>query len=163
MFDFEDQFYYINIEDIAQWEVSIQDLFIIALQNLSTEEVEIVEHLFDSKFNVFTLLSGDYSASYTLLIDNCLKFSIGVYGIILAIPTKGTVFIHPIQNKDILDLIPFLQPEVKKFYDEDPGNISLDYYWYYQGQFHLFGKEVQLDQEILITLPTTLKQLFNES
>jgi len=74
VFDFEDRFYYINIEDIAQWEVSIQDLFIIALQNLSTEEVEIVEHLFDSKFNVFTLLSGDYSASYILLIDNCLKF-----------------------------------------------------------------------------------------
>lgn len=161
VFDFENKFHYIRIEDAVSWEITIQDLFEIALQNILVEEIEVNETFFGNKFNVFVLFSGDFSASYALLIDKYLEFSIGKYGTLLAIPTKGTVFMHPIQTKDILELPKILQPEVEKFYNEDPGNISLDYYWYYQGKFYLFNKKFLANQQYTISLPEKLELLFS--
>ena len=162
IFDFEEQFHYIKKESTTEWKVNEQDLFEIALDNLGNEEIEAREHTFGNKFTVYVLLSGDFSAPFTLLIDKYLEFSIGTYGTLLAIPTKGTVFMHPIETKDILNLIEILHPEIENFYHEDPGNISLDFYWFFQGQFYLFKKEYYDKQQSTITLPEKLELLFNE-
>lgn len=161
IFDFEEQFHYIRKENASLWQVDENDLFEIALENLGSEEIEAKEYTFGDKFTVYILFSGDFSAPFTLLIDKYLEFSIGTYGTLLAIPTKGTVFLHPIETKDVLDLTEILHPEIEKFYHEDPGNISLDFYWFYKGQFDIFKKEYHDNQQVTITLPKKLEQLYN--
>jgi hypothetical protein len=46
----------------------------------------------------------------------------------------------------------------KKFYDEDPGNITMDFYWYHNGKFHIFPNEPEGDGYVTIDLPIELKQ-----
>ncbi|MDO9153297.1 MAG: hypothetical protein Q7U47_06265 [Paludibacter sp.] len=162
VFDFEEQFHYIKNDNASEWQVDEQDLFEIALDNLGNEEIEAKEYTFGDRFKVYILFSGDFSAPFTLLIDKYLEFSIGTYGTMLAIPTKGTVFMHPIETKEVLDLTEILHPEIEKFYHEDQGNISLDFYWFYQGQFYLFKKEYHDNQQVTINLPDKLERLYNE-
>ena len=162
IFDFEEQFHYIKKDNASQWQVNEQELFEIALENLGNEEIEAKEYTFGDNFTVYILFSGDFSAPFTLLIDNYLEFSIGTFGTLLAIPTKGTVFMHPIETKNILDLTAILYPEIEKFYNEDPGNISLDFYWFYQGRFDIFKKEYHDNKQVTISLPEKLELLYNE-
>jgi len=162
IFDFEEQFHYIRKENTSLWQVDEIDLFEIALENLANEEIEAKQYTFGDKFMVYILFSGDFSAPFTLLIDKYLEFSIGKYGTLLAIPTKGTVFLHPIETNDILDLTEILHLEIEKFYYEDPGNISLDFYWFYNGQFDIFKKEYHDNHQVTITLPKKLAELYNE-
>ena len=161
IFDFEEQFHYIRKNNAIEWKVEYEYLFRIAVDNISNEEISIKEYLFGEKFTVFILFSGDFSASYTLLIEDKIDFAIGTYGSLIAIPTKGTAFIHPIETNDVLDLIEILHPEIGKFYNEDPGNISTGFYWFYQGTFHMFGKTLNDDNTLTIKMPDRLNELYN--
>ncbi len=163
VFDFEEQFHYIRKDKAEEWQVAYEELFKIALDNISKEEIDIKEYLFGDKFTVYILFNGDFSASYTILIEDKLDFAIGTYGSLLAIPTKGTAFIHPIETKDVLDLIEILHNTIDKFYNEDPGNISTDFYWYYKGTFDTFDKIFNDDKTITIKMPDRLNEMYNES
>lgn len=62
-----------------------------------------------------------------------------------------------------MDLTEILHPEIEKFYHEDPGNISLDFYWFYKGQFEIFKKEYHDNQQVTITLPKNLNDYTMEN
>lgn len=160
--DFEEQFHYVERTKVIQWEAVEKELFEIALSNIRQEEIEIKQITFDDKYEVFALFSGDYSASYTLLIEQELDFAIGKFGSLVALPTKGSAFLYPIDTNNILDVIVTTYPTIEQFFNEDPGNISLDYYWYYQGQFEIFGKTAYEDETVTINNPNGLTKLFNE-
>ncbi|NJO90067.1 MAG: hypothetical protein HC831_14815 [Chloroflexia bacterium] len=134
-----------------------EDLFEVALQNISQESIDVRKHLFDDKFDVFVLLNGDFSASFSLLIGTHLDFAIGKYGSLIGLPTKGTVFIHPIERKDVMSLTTSLYSEMEKIYNEDPGNISLDFYWYNKKEFIGFDKMWHDDGTVTIAMPEDLK------
>ena len=112
VFDYGEKFTYLRKDKAKEWQREDEDLFEVALNNIANESIEIREHTFGGKFIVYVLLSGDFSASYTLLIRQLIDFSIGRFGSIIAIPTKGTAFIHPIESNDIMELIPILYPEL---------------------------------------------------
>jgi len=160
--DFEDRFHYIRKDEADLWEVDYEKLFKIALDNISQETVDIRKHLFDDKFDVYVLLSGDFSASFSLLIDTHMDFAIGEYGSLIGIPTKGTVFIHPLPSIDFMDLTSTLYLEMEKFYNEDPSNISMDFYWFDKKSLKLFNKTWNDNGTITISMPDELKKLVNE-
>ncbi len=160
--DFEDRFHYIRKDEANLWGVDYSKLFEIALDNISQETVDIRKHLFDDKFDVYVLLSGDFSASFSLLIDTHMDFAIGAYGSLIGIPTKGTVFIHPIISNDFMDLTSTLYQEMEKFYNEDPSNISMDFYWFDKKSLRLFNKTLNDNGTITISMPDELKKIVNE-
>ncbi len=160
--DFEEQFHYVERSKQVQWEVEEKELFEIALNNIRKEEIEIKQYSFDDKFEVFALFSGDFSASYTLLIEEELDFAIGKFGSLVALPTKGSAFLYPIDTDNALDVIVTTYPTIEQFFNEDPGNITLDYYWYYQGQFDIFEKTANEEQTVTINSPNRLTKLFTE-
>lgn len=159
--DFEEQFHYVERTKVIQWEAVEKELFEIALSNIRQEEIEIKQITFDDKYEVFALFSGDFSASYTLLIEQELDFAIGKFGSLVALPTKGSAFLYPIDTDNVLDVIVTTYPTIEQFFNEDPGNITLDYYWYYQGQFEIFGKTANEDGTVTIHNPNELTKLFN--
>ena len=91
-----------------------------------------------------------------------LAFAIGTFGSLIAIPTKGTAFLHPIETPDVLDLAAVLHPAVEKFYHEDPGNISRDFYWFYEGEYHLFDKVAKDNETVVIRMPEKLEWLLGQ-
>jgi uncharacterized protein YtpQ (UPF0354 family) len=160
--DFEEQFHYVEKNKVTQWEVEEKELFEIALNNIRQEEIEIKQFRFDDKYEVFALFSGDFSASYTLLIEQEFDFAIGKFGSLVALPTKGSAFLYPIDTDNVLDVIVATYPTIEQFFNEDPGNITLNFYWYYQGQFEIFEKTANEDGTVTINNPNELTELFNE-
>ena len=160
--EFEGKFHFIRRDEIGEWEKSESELFEIAIRNLPLDEIEAKEYEFGDKFTVFIFFSGDFSSSMMLDLKNQAEYCIGKYGTLLALPSKGTAFAHPIENGEILDLIEILNPLVQKFYNEDPGNVSTNYYWYYQDQIQIFPTE-KTDKSMLIKLPLDLAHLLENS
>lgn len=161
--DFDDQFHYVEKSKVHLWEVDEIQLFEIAKNNLRKEEIEIKQYTFEDKYDVFVLLNGDFSSSYTLIIEQDLDFTIGQFGTLIALPTKGTAFLYPISEADILDVIVTIYPAVEQCFDEDPGNISLDFFWYFNGQYEYFKKEINDDGTISISTPKNLAKLLNNN
>jgi hypothetical protein len=156
--DFHDQFHFIKRENIVEWNKSEVELFETGFANVSLEQIEISETLFKGLFNVFTFFSGDFSASFVIELEKNAGYAIGTHGSIVAIPAKGSAFVHPIENDEVMEVISALSDVTKKFFDEDPGNITTNFYWYHDGKFDLFPKE-QVDKESpRIKWPLELKE-----
>jgi len=162
VFDFEDQFHYVEKKRISEWDVLESELFVAALENIRHEEIEIKRLTFENKYEIYALFSGDFSASYTLWAEKELDFTIGRFGSLIALPTKGSAFIFPIEEEDILDVIVAIYPTVEEIFNEEPSNISLDFYWYYQGKYEVFEKTPNDDGSVNINSPRKLIDLMNE-
>jgi hypothetical protein len=160
--EFEEQFHFVRKDEIIDWNKTENDLFECAIQNLPENEIEAKEYEFEEKFTVFIFFSGDYSASLMLDLKNRANYTIGIFGTLIAIPTKGTAYAHPIANGDILELIKILDPTIEKFYNEDPGNVTTNFYWYYNDKIQIFPLE-QSENGLLISLPKDLINLINET
>lgn len=158
--EFEEKFHYVRKDNIIEWNKSYNELFEIAIQNIPEDEIKAKEYIFGEKFTVFIFLSGDFSASLMLDLKNRAEYSIGIFGTLIAIPAKGTAYAHPIENGEILELVKILDPIVEKFYNEDPGNITTNFYWYFNNQFQIFPTK-QSDKELIISMPKDLIKLIN--
>lgn len=161
VFDYEDKFMYLKEEDIAEWGQSKQTLFDEALNNIADEQITVnkVEH--GEGIEVFLFFSGDFSASFVADFDRNVSSINGTFGSLVAIPTKGTAFVSPLNDKNVsrrMELV--LQPAIK-FFNEDPGNITTSLYWYYNGQFELFPETNTKEGQVSISVPENLMLLLN--
>lgn len=160
--EFEEQFHYVRKDEIIEWEKLEDELFEIAIENLPENKVEVKEYQFGEKYTVFIFFSGDFSASLMLDLENRADYSIGKFGTLIAIPTKGTAYAHPIENGELLGLIEILDPTIEQFYNEDPGNITTNFYWYHNDEIQIFPTE-QSEKGLLISMPKDLIKLLNEN
>jgi len=87
---------------------------------------------------------------------------LGKYGSLVSIPNKGSGFVHPINHNDISLVIGDIHEMIIKFYDEDPGPISVNYYWYYNDKFYKFPISVEQEGFRTYHLPIELDKLINE-
>ncbi len=161
--DLPDKFQSLTRDMIESWEATTEELFAIAQNNVNEQEIDVKQFVLSEKFEFFAFLSGDYSASYILDFDNNADFARGVYGSIVALPTKGAVFVHPIQGLSVMECVQELLPIVLKFYHEDPGNLTTNLYWRYKGEFYVFDKKEETDGYILLHMPEELFNLLNGS
>jgi hypothetical protein len=159
--EFENQFHYVRKDKIGEWEISESELLKVAIENIPDEEVEAKQYEFANKFTVYIFFSGDFSASLILDIVNRADYSIGTFGSLIAIPTKGTAYAHPIESGDILELIEVLNPTIIGFYNDDPGSITTNYYWYFDNKFQVFPKGED-EKGTYITMPDDLFEILNE-
>lgn len=159
--EFENQFRYILRNEIEEWGKTEEELFKIGIANIPAGEIEIKEYLFSDKFTVYIFFSGDYSSAFLLDLENNADYSIGTFGSLLAIPTKGTAYTHPIESNDILDLIQTLYPTIQEFYNEDPGSITTNFYWYYNNKIEIFPIEED-ENGAMIKIPYNLVNLFKK-
>lgn len=160
--EFENQFSYLPVKDIQEWGIPIDELFDIAIGNTPAEEItSVTEGTILDKFPIFLFLSGDFSASLMLDLQNRAPFVVGTYGSIIAIPTKGTAFAHPIEDKNVLDMVVELLPTVEKFYYEDPGQITNNFYWSYNGLIQALPLVRTGETTANIKLPDRLISLFD--
>jgi hypothetical protein len=160
--DTDESFRYIRKNDILEWGKTEEELFEIAAQNVALEKIEIAEILWAEKFEAYTFFSGDFSASFIVELEKNAEFSIGRYGAVVTIPSKGTAIVHPLNGATALDFIVSFYGMMRNFYVEDQVPITDNFYWYYEGQFELFIEKEKLGQTLL-SLPKKLEQLFKQT
>lgn len=61
-----------------------------------------------------------------------------------------------------MDITSTFYQEIEKFYNEDPSNISTDFYWFDKKSLKLFKKTRNDNGTITISIPDELKNLVNE-
>ncbi|WP_250430286.1 hypothetical protein [Pontibacter ruber] len=151
--DLPDKYESIDEETIDLWRVPIDSLFYIAQENVNKRDgIEIREAKETETKRVYSFFSPDHSASYIRDIKRNADFAIGEFGAFVAIPTRGSAFVIPIEDKSAIEALDKLRPTIKLFFDEDPGSITADIFWYYNDRFELV--EVINDE---IVLPHELK------
>lgn len=158
--DYDERFHFLMEEDIQEWEVPKNELFEIALANIAIEKIDIQEVFWKETFQLFTFFSGDFSASFMLELTKNASFSIGRFGAVVAIPTKGSAFVHPLNDNTALGFIEAFDETLHSFYTEDEVPISNNYYWFHQNKFEVF-KEEQRDKKTVVLLPKKLDKLLN--
>lgn len=160
--DYDDAFHYVRREDIKEWGKSEEELFEIASQNINSEQLDIKGLLFKENFEVISFFSTDYSASYVVDLENNAEFAIGKYGAVVAIPTKGTAFAHPLKSNTAMSFIASFDELLNQFFNNDEVPISDHYYWYYEGIYEIFPVKIKNGHKHIV-LPPNLEQLFIEA
>lgn len=133
--DYDEKFHYVQREKSLTWGKTETELFDLALANISLENIEIDQFLWKDKYEVFSLFNGDFSAAFIIDFAKNVSFAIGKYGTIVAIPTKGAVFLHPLSSNQPEPFIQSFQEVVQSFYQEDEEPITMDFYWFWEGEF----------------------------
>jgi hypothetical protein len=67
-------------------------------------------------------------------LANGFDTAIGKYGSLVVIPSKGKAYCHPIEGDNILRLIDPVTKMAKAQFEEDPGQINLNFYWIYNSR-----------------------------
>lgn len=139
-FELPNCFVMIRREYIADWRTRDEDLFAIARQNAANKLEDISCRQMEVEgATIITLFDRDYSASVATDFDNNCSACIGSMGSIVCFPSKGSVFIHPIEGAEEFNkAYQWLVERVNEFYDEDPGPLTRNFYWYYAGSFEKF-------------------------
>jgi hypothetical protein len=142
-FDLPNRFAMIRREYVADWRVSDADLFAIARQNLTQKLEDISCRQLEAEgATIITLFDRDYSASVAVDFAHHCGACIGSLGSVVCFPSKGSVFIHPIEEAEEFNkAYHWLVERVNDFYDEEPGPLTRNFYWYYAGSFEQFGTE----------------------
>jgi len=138
--DLPSRFHILTIKEIDVWNIDRVKLFEIAHNNLleKIENIKAQKHNWDGA-DFYTLFDRDYSASYCIDFANSCSNLIGEKGSLVSFPTRGSVFIHPITNKEQFNIAyKHIAEKTNTFFDDDPGPISRNIYWFNENKFILF-------------------------
>lgn len=160
--DLPNTFHILTKEEIEKWGMTEATLFEIAGANVSNQLEKITAKKRDwNGAPIITVFDGDYSAIYCANFQNNCDKMIGEIGSLLAFPTKGSVFIHMISSKEAFNTaLLVLSEQVNKFYNEDPGPITNNLYWFDGQTFIKFDTSHQ-NGEITYTTPHPLVARLN--
>jgi hypothetical protein len=163
VFDYDNQFRYLKAEEIAEWNLPAAVLFEEALSNVAAEELNINKMSHDDGWDFYSFFSGDFSASRMIELEKYFDFSMGQFGALVAIPTKGSTFVSPLTDNRVTARIEVIAPLVAQFFEQDPGNITNDFYWVYQGVIESFPTQSTGDGFVTVKLPQSLVRLLDST
>lgn len=163
VFDYENQFRYLKMEEIAGWNIPRHNLFEEALNNVAAEELNINKMAHDDGWEFYSFFSGDFSASRMIELEKYFDFCVGQFGALVAIPTKGSTFVSPLTDNRVTARIEVIAPLVAQFFEQDPGNITNNFYWVYQGVIEPFPTQSTGDGYVTVKLPQSLVRLLDST
>jgi len=156
--DFEEQFRFLMWDEIQEWETPVKELFTIALQNIAREKVSVVNGHFN-EHPVFLFLDANFAACFVLDLETNAPNVVGNFGALVTIPTKGAAMAHPINNYGVMAVAAAIAPMVMHYYHENEGNITTNFYWYYQNRFEMFPLHSDEDGQAMLRMPEKLEKM----
>jgi hypothetical protein len=160
--ELDGQFLFLTENDIKHWNKSIPDLYKTAIEyipynEIKGNELKIEFGTSEDFLMLYLFTSGDFAASAMLDLPNGAAVAIGKFGSLVAIPSKGKAYCHPIEGGNILRLTKVISQLAEKDFKEDPGNINTNFYWIYKDKIELFPKSE--NTEFVCKLPDRLLDL----
>jgi hypothetical protein len=120
----------------SDWHRSDDELFQIGIENLRQnievdhERVMMSEDLYLNAY----IGDGYYVAAYSLMLDQ-FTTGLGKYGALVGIPHRHIFLTFPINDIQVLQAINGFLMALPKLFEEGPGSITPNLYWYHQGKF----------------------------
>lgn len=160
--DLPSKFQVILKSEIDHWSIEEATLFEIALENINRQSVETA-HGYWEETEILAVISNEYAAIKLLDLESNFSESIGAHGALIAAPTKGTVFIHPIRtlNTGLKDAMNLVIKQSNLIYESDPGPITRNLYWFYEGGFSPFILTIT-DEGLSYQMPPDLERYLKD-
>ncbi|MGD8605272.1 MAG: hypothetical protein PVF49_11945 [Anaerolineales bacterium] len=120
----------------STWGKTDQELIDIGIANLGQhldfdhEKVMMSEDLYLNAY----IGEGYYVAAYSLMLEKVEK-ELGRYGALVGIPHRHMLLTYPIHDIQVLQAINGFLMALPKLYQEGPGSITPNLYWYNQGGY----------------------------
>jgi hypothetical protein len=120
----------------AAWEKSDEQLFDTGVDNLRRqievdhEKVHMSEELYLHAY----IGEGYFVAAYCLMLDE-FPDSLGRYGTLIGIPHRHILLTYPIHDILVIQAINGFLMALPRLFEEGPGSITPNLYWFHQGQF----------------------------
>lgn len=136
VFDLPHSVISIQPEQTVSWDKTVDELFEFAIGNMKSRyPVEIRQE----PINETTLLAviADHFFTPNIIFDLVNHPSlIGSKGSLVGFPHRHAVFFYPIEDIQTVTTISLLIPVINGMYEEGPGSISPNLYWYYNNEFY---------------------------
>ena len=139
------QFHILQRSEIRHWGIDDDELLWTAYANLADqrEKIKVVEQE-GAGFSLITLLDKDYAAAFAIDFGNHCSEWVGRMGSMVALPSKGSVFIYPVRDPATFNTAFTKMAElVNRYFHEGPSPLSNDLYWFHHNRFEHFPKAME--------------------
>lgn len=139
------QFHILQRDEIRSWGIDDDELLWTAYGNLSDQrdKIQVVEQAGEG-FSLVTLHEKDNAAAFAIDFGNHCSEWVGRMGSMVALPSKGSVFIYPVREPGAFNAaFTKMADMVNRFFHEGPAPLSNDLYWFHHNRFERFPKVME--------------------
>lgn len=148
--------------EVAAWGVPVGELFALALEQVwrhCPPQLERVGHADLPEVLFLTSAEGDFfAASHALLLDRH-GGALGRHGALVGVPHRHMVVVHGIEDLRVVGAVNRLLPFVRRCFDEGPGSIDPDLFWYRAGRFLRLPCTVAEDGALRLRPPAEFEEM----
>lgn len=162
VFDYKQQFAYVNRAYTADWGLSDAALFEIALDNIAHQTM--TEEKFDlanSGFEVNAFIRAHFAAPYLIEPARNVYHHIGTFGSLIGIPAEDMSYVCPIEDKSFEQILPMFSNLCHIVSVNEPNGLSSNMFWHYKGKTEVIRKR-DIAGQVQIYLPPRLSSLFRK-
>ena len=126
------------------WGRPDDELFRIALENVRAGG-PLESHLTDIADGVVVhalLGQSFFTATHSLFLDDYVRAADAPHGALVGIPHRHAILFHPILDRRALRAAQSLIPATFGMFQEGPGSVSHEVYWWREGRFTLLPARV---------------------
>lgn len=136
----------VGAEEAKTWGRDPEELLAVGLENLAAEPPPEREDLELERGVVLRVLSGPsfFVSSHLLRLDGFLPSGL-VYGALVSVPTRHLLLLHVIRDSRVLLAINAMIPKAHVAYQQGPGSLVPNLYWWRDGQLVHLPTTVQTD------------------
>jgi hypothetical protein len=148
--------------EVAAWGLPVADLFALGLQQVwrnCPPQLERVGHADLPEVLFLTSPAGDFfAASHALLLDRHAG-ALGRHGALVGVPHRHMVVVHAFEDLRVVGAVNRLLPFVRRCWEEGPGSIDPDLFWYRGGRFLRLPCELLDDGALRFAPPAEFEEL----
>jgi hypothetical protein len=160
VFDLPDSVMSIKPEQAKKWGKSIEELFKTGIQNIRQKyPLDISQQQFGDFYIWFAQGDHFFTPNIVFNFDDLQKMA-GAKGSLIGIPHRHAVLIYPIENIRVVEVITGFIQTVSGMYEEGPGSVSNNVFWYKDGLFTNLPYKVE-DNKIQFYPPEEFVEILN--
>jgi len=137
VYDLPDSVANVHPNHVQKWGVPQYDLFQLGLRNVRADGLlpsQRIELSSGARLDHYEDPDNYFGASHALLLHEYFD-PLPELGILVSIPHRHGIVVHPIHGSDVRPSLGVLFYYVPRLYEQGPGSISPNIYWYRAGIF----------------------------
>ncbi len=160
VFDLPQTIMSVQTDQLAVWGMTAEELFEIGIHNIRENyNFEVVD--LDAGVPLKAVVQDHFFGGNILFELERAPALLGTHGTLVAVPHRHTTMLFPIEDESMLLALQALIPMTNGMFNEGPGSISQDIYWYHQGLFECIPYEISADGVVTISPPDSYSALLN--
>ena len=154
----------VNPDHAKRWGKTHEELFALGLKNVQKKYPSKVQAVKLANEFPCTLVVGDhfFVATSCLHLDR-IPGATGKFGALFIIPNRHTMLSHSIEKKgpDLAKAASNMVPVARRLYQQGPGSITPNLYWYHEGTYTLIPHELK-DGHLSLMPPEAFSKLLGQ-